>query len=279
MQIAEGHEVRIDRRERTYKAIDWSADFQPKPYVEKVEVTYSIECSCGESEGIYDRYGGSLKEAPDFDHERAQRFITRHTRVANGEKGIYECGCSVAEQPRGKRTAFCSHHYTKKYIPLKPSTYKKPAMSAREVTDHLRASYSPGGRAGNEWAFFDELRVGTGYKWGSKGFNPEQRLDAFAINLWPSKDFLRIAFEVKVTRSDFLGEIKKPEKRATGLMLSNQFYFVTPLGLVSKDEIPEECGLIEIKEDGSRKFTVKAPRRDAPDPPLQFLAAIARRSS
>lgn len=73
------------------------------------------------------------------------------------------------------------------------------------------------------WAYFPELRVGTGY-----GKDNEQRLDAWAMNLMPSKQLSRYAYEVKVSRSDFLAEIKKPWKRKHALMLSNHFYFAAP---------------------------------------------------
>ncbi len=74
-------------------------------------------------------------------------------------------------------------------------------MNAKLVVDALRKRH---GAVGREWAFFDELRAGTGYKNIRKGMNPEQRFDAWAINLYPSKGHMTIAYEVKVSRSDFL---------------------------------------------------------------------------
>lgn len=134
----------------------------------------------------------------------------------------------------------------------------------------------------SEWAFFEELRAGTGYRktWASTGpldNNPEQRFDAWAINLYPSKNFLRIAYEIKVSRSDFLREIKHPEKRAQALQLSNQFYFVAPPGLIKASELPPEAGLIEVKGEWESRLKVRAPVREAVAPTWQFFASIARR--
>ena len=133
-----------------------------------------------------------------------------------------------------------------------------------------------------EWAFFEELRAGTG--WGNKRWgadkapsNPEQRFDAWAINLYPSKNFLRIAYEIKVSRSDFLHEIKNPEKRSQALKLSNQFYFVAPQGLIKPTELPPEAGLIEVKDEWESRLKVRAPMREAEAPTWQFFASIARR--
>jgi len=129
----------------------------------------------------------------------------------------------------------------------------------------------------NQWAFFRELRVGTGYRNVKKGLNPEQRLDAWAINLYPSKNFLRIAYEIKVSRGDFLREINNPQKREQALWLSNQFYFVAPVGLIKPEELPPETGLIEVVDEWQSKIKVAAPVREGGELSWQFLASIARR--
>lgn len=38
----------------------------------------------------------------------------------------------------------------------------------------------------------------------------------------------RVCYEVKISRADFLSELKQPIKRRIGLRYSNEFYFVTP---------------------------------------------------
>src|SRR5215831_545362 len=91
-----------------------------------------------------------------------------------------------------------------------------------------------------EWLFFRELRVGTGRQNGGA-----QRLDAFALNTLPHTAMKRVCYEVKTSRSDFLSEVKRPLKRRMGMRYSNEFYFVTPAGLVNAAEIPAECGLVE----------------------------------
>lgn len=148
-------------------------------------------------------------------------------------------------------------------------------MDSKDIIKALRKRH---GKNGREWALFEELRAGTGYKDIRKGLNPEQRFDAWAINLYPSKGHMTIAYEIKVSRSDFLHEIKHPKKRQTAVLYSNEFYFVTPKGLVSKEEIPEGCGLIEVKEDLSSRVVVKAEHRLESELSWNFVASIARRS-
>lgn len=143
------------------------------------------------------------------------------------------------------------------------------------------------------WAYFPEFTPGIGY--ASPGV--ETRIDAWAMNVWPSNGYTTIAYEIKVSRSDFLRELKDPDKRAWALRFSDEFYFVAPRHLIHPKELPPECGLIEVtkvtvkgnyKIDGQRytmRATVKAPKRktlkdldrDA-RPTWHLLAAVARRA-
>lgn len=71
----------------------------------------------------------------------------------------------------------------------------------------------------------------------------------------------RVAYEIKVTRADFRSEMRKPEKRAGAMALSHQFFFATPPGLVKRDEIPADCGLVEVTAGGEVKVIKRAPVR------------------
>lgn len=143
-------------------------------------------------------------------------------------------------------------------------------MTAADVIASLRLLHPD-----PEWAFIDELRIGTGYSGDS-----EQRLDAWVISCWPSKGLDCITYEVKVSRSDFRHELKHPEKRLPGLRYSNRFYFATPKGLVKRAEVPPECGLVEIDPVSGKAVIVReAPFREIDPPPKVFVAAIARRSA
>ena len=146
----------------------------------------------------------------------------------------------------------------------------------------------------SEWLFLRELRIGTGHRDHSP-----QRLDAFALNCLPHLAMKRVCYEVKISRSDFLSEMKHPLKRRIGMRFSNEFFFVTPAGMLSLDEVPINCGLIEVGQatsDDSKRLirrhtgffqidpqngcycmvTVPAPWRDTPGPTWQFVAAMLR---
>ena len=149
-------------------------------------------------------------------------------------------------------------------------------------------------RSPSEWIVLRELRVGTGFHG-----NAAQRLDAYALNCLPHTSMRRVCYEVKTSRADFLCEMKQPLKRRIGLRYSNEFYFVTPAGLLSTSELPIECGLVEVgifpenecsiayAQPGSLihfeprqrtycRVTVPAPWRETPGPTWQFVAGMLR---
>ena len=146
----------------------------------------------------------------------------------------------------------------------------------------------------SEWLFLRELRVGTGTR--NSG---AQRVDAFALNTLPHMAMKRVCYEVKISRADFLGELRQSLKRRIGMRYSNEFYFVTPGGLVDRSEIPVDCGLIEVGKAEPAEWqrilkrhagffeydpvtrtycmlAVPAPWRDTPGPTWQLVAAMLR---
>jgi hypothetical protein len=68
-----------------------------------------------------------------------------------------------------------------------------------------------------------------------------------------------IAFEIKVSRSDFLKDSKWPGY----LPFCNEFYFVCPYGLIQNAEVPADAGLVMTSKHGTNLYTKKkAPWRN-----------------
>lgn len=133
----------------------------------------------------------------------------------------------------------------------------------RNILNLLYAKHEP-----QEWATFREFWVDG------------RIVDFFAVNLWSSRRFNRVAYEVKVSRADFAKELSNPAKREPAEQLANECYFVAPHGLIDPKELPENWGLYEVTKDGSslRKKT-HAKWRDVPAPPMDIVAGMARRAS
>ena len=140
-------------------------------------------------------------------------------------------------------------------------------MTALEIHDAIQAHVFKG-----DYAYLREFRAGTGYSETSNRY-----LDAWAIQCFPSKPMLAIGIEVKVSRGDFNGELRRPTKRDSALRITNQFYFAAPLGLIRPTEIPPEAGLIEVDASGIARITLEAPHREVYGWTLPFVASLARR--
>jgi hypothetical protein len=90
--------------------------------------------------------------------------------------------------------------------------------------------------------------------------------DVFSIRHTTVEAYLEpVVHEIKVSRSDLLGDLKRPEKRAAYLGMASQVYYV--LGLNAKgqpiaeaDEVPAECGVIVVATNGLEIVRV-APKR------------------
>ena len=122
-------------------------------------------------------------------------------------------------------------------------------------------------------ALFFELRNGTGFR------SNERYLDAFAMQTWPSKKWARYAYEIKISRGDFINELKKPDKRAWGMEISNEFWFVCAPGIANPNEIPENCGLLVASKNGKQlRNIIQAKYREVRDFDMIEVAAIARQS-
>ncbi len=141
-------------------------------------------------------------------------------------------------------------------------------MTAPEIVEALYAKY----RDPNRYIAIDEFRPGTGY-----GVNSERFFDFYVIDCYGPCN--ATAFEVKVSRSDFLSELKKPEKRRLALHFSHEYYFVAPQGLIKPEELPTECGLMEARQEDDR-IVIRQKRaslhRDTARPSWRFVASIAR---
>lgn len=123
-----------------------------------------------------------------------------------------------------------------------------------------------------EWIFIPELRNSTGYVQNVRS------IDAVAINTWPSTNFRSVGYEIKVSRSDFLSELRAPEKRKWSEEHFNETYFVCVPDICKVDEIPESWGLLLMTKKGDMLRQKKAALyREANDLPYYTMISILRR--
>lgn len=102
-----------------------------------------------------------------------------------------------------------------------------------------------------------------------------RRCDFWRISANSSCGFKADAYEIKVSRADFKRDnaIKQREAR----LFSDRFFYVTPQGLIAREECPDWAGLIEY--DGEKlKTVVPAPLRDKDAPSWEFVVSLIRQS-
>ena len=125
-------------------------------------------------------------------------------------------------------------------------------MNTQQIKHYLRQRYRL-----PKWALFFEVPD----KIASNSLEGEvrRRADAIAVCMEPRKYhgtddlYKTIGFEIKTSRSDWLRELKKPEKSAHFAQICNEFYVVALPNVVQMDELPPYWGWIEPGKDRPRK--------------------------
>lgn len=147
-------------------------------------------------------------------------------------------------------------------------------MTESEVLNMLRQRFIKAGNGGaGEYAFMTGVR-------NRAGFDATRTFDAVTVGLWPSRGFRIHAYEVKCSRSDWLRELKNPEKAEAAAALCDHFSVVASgPDIVAEGELPPTWGLLVAR--GSKLVCVKdAPLLPGADPkrpvPRSFLVPMLR---
>jgi len=145
-------------------------------------------------------------------------------------------------------------------------------VSTAAIKSLLRARFPV-----KEWALAFEVSNGTGSQAG-------RHADAVAMNLWPSRGLAIHGFEFKVSRGDWLRELKLPEKAEAVAQYCDHWWIVTTEGIVKEGELPPTWGLMELQYDASTRVpklvTIKqAPEKDSVPVGRPFMAALFRKLS
>jgi hypothetical protein len=102
-----------------------------------------------------------------------------------------------------------------------------------------------------------------------------RRCDLWTISANSSAGFKARAYEIKVSRADFRRDTSVKQREAR--LFSDQFFYVTPAGLLKPDEVPDWAGLIEHR-DGGFHTVVQAPYRDKDAPTWELVVSLIRNS-
>jgi hypothetical protein len=106
------------------------------------------------------------------------------------------------------------------------------------------------------------------------GFDGHRTADAIAISLYRSRGKAIWGFEFKVSRTDWLKELKQPEKAESILRYCNHWALVVPnKDIVKPGELPESWGMY-VAQKTRLKCVVPAPKLDPLPMSITMLTAL-----
>lgn len=107
------------------------------------------------------------------------------------------------------------------------------------------------------YAVITEVEAYEAEPTGGRPFSINRRCDVLLLSRQE-----RLALEVKVSRADFLQDVRDPDKQSAWVRLTHRQAYVVPVGLVAVDEVPAGFGLLTVEVFGEgRRVEVKWARR------------------
>lgn len=140
-------------------------------------------------------------------------------------------------------------------------------MNAEDVMDSIQKKWeSPA------FVWLSQVSNATGWK-------GNRYADGLAVSVWPSRGLYAMGFEIKVSRSDWLRELKQPKKSEEIQSYCRHWWIAAPKGVVQKPELPPTWGLVEVSESGKAKIAHQAPELTPEQPGWPFICAVLRRAA
>ncbi len=121
------------------------------------------------------------------------------------------------------------------------------------------------------WIYMTEVRNATGY-----GDKSTTYADAVALSLWPSRGIELHGHEIKISRGDWLRELKDPGKAEPIQKYCDRWWLV--LGdpdIIKPGELPPTWGLMAVK-GGQLRALIEAPKLERQPWTPEFVASFFR---
>lgn len=138
-------------------------------------------------------------------------------------------------------------------------------LNSNDLLERLRRKFDE-----PEWIVLSEVRNGTGFK------RQPRSADALAFSTYPSRGLSCYGFEFKVSRNDWLRELKNPDKSVAMQERCDRWYVVvSDPDIIKPGELPAAWGLMVPFRDGL-KTVVESKTHDPGPWPRDFVASMLR---
>lgn len=146
-------------------------------------------------------------------------------------------------------------------------------VTERDMLDRLNRRYATYNGNGIRFTRAEHVKIAT-------GFDAQRICDYMALDLWtgygPDRGPKLHGHEVKVSRADWLSELKRPEKAQAFTVYCDYWWLVvSDRSIVKPDELPAGWGLMAPHGQGLRVF-VQAERLDVLPMPRSLQATFSR---
>ncbi len=134
------------------------------------------------------------------------------------------------------------------------------------MLDHLHSRYARLGGNGVRYVCAEHVR-------SQAGFDAPRCADMIVQDLWKGLEL--IGHEVKITRADWVAELKDPEKAEAFRRHLHRWYLVVPDRSIVRDDLPGGWGLMALR--AGKLWVVRPAPLTVPEPmPATMTAALLR---
>lgn len=157
-------------------------------------------------------------------------------------------------------------------------------VTERDMLDALNRRHTQVVGNGDRWVRAEHVRNGTGFY----GYDAEQHTeygksygtlriaDYIALDGWESKGHRIHGFEVKVSRSDWLAELRDPDKAEAFRRYCHHWWLAVPDAAIVRDDLPKGWGLMVLGANGTLRIARRAPLLNPEPMPWPIVIGLGR---
>lgn len=150
-------------------------------------------------------------------------------------------------------------------------------MTERHMLDLLHARYSAASQGDSiRFACAEHVAAHTGWTDAEGNYGNPRIADFIAQDCHSGQGLHLIGHEVKVSRADWLAELRSPTKAEAIKRYCDRWFLVVPDKSIVHDDLPADWGLMVIGKDGRLRVSRRAPALDPEPTPPTFRAALLR---